>query len=199
MLTAIASLGPLDVIVNGAGDADGGWARYVARTPGAERHASDGERMAYHVPAEAAHAGAFGESLPIRTVMLPAADANARDVVDGDAASRWSSKVQINGMAITLDLGSTRTVAGVSQALGRWISDYPRQLAVETSLDGGHWSPAWEGRGIGPAIAGVMRAPGEGRMMLPFTPRAARLVRLRLVSDAVASWTIAEVVVHGPR
>ena len=199
VLTAIASLGPLDVVVNGAGDRDREWLRYVAATPGAEQVASDGERTAYRVPAEAAHAQAFGEAWPVVTAMLPNGDGDARAVVDGDLASRWSSQVQVSGMTLALDLGSTRTVAGVSQAIGRWISDYPRQLVVETSLDGSRWSPAWQGRGLGPAIAGVMRASNESRLLMPFTPREARLVRLRLVSDALASWTIAEVTAHGPR
>ena len=199
VLTAIASLGPLDVVVNGAGDSDGGWQRYVAATPGAERKAGDGMRTLYRLAPEPAHAGAFGPTLPITTVTVPGNDAAARRaLIDNDFATRWWTDVQVVDMSVTLDLGTAHRVSGVSQALAGWISDYPRDLVVETSMDGAAWTPGWVGKGLGPAIAGVMQAPRESRLMLPFTPREARLVRLRLASAAVAPWTIADVRVHGP-
>jgi hypothetical protein len=51
MLVALGSLGSFDVVVNGAEDRDGRWARYVMSVPGVEAIASDGTRTAYRVPA----------------------------------------------------------------------------------------------------------------------------------------------------
>jgi hypothetical protein len=44
MLAALASLGPFDVVVNGAADADSAWARYVSGAPGAVHVGGDSHR-----------------------------------------------------------------------------------------------------------------------------------------------------------
>jgi len=50
MLTALASLGSFDVVVDGAADADRAWARYVSSVPGAVRVGDDGHRTVYRIP-----------------------------------------------------------------------------------------------------------------------------------------------------
>lgn len=198
VLLALASLGPLDVVVNGAADEDGRWARYVSSVPGAERALDDGTRTMYRMPHVENPTRAMGAVWPIAGITSASGHDDAlRAAVDGDVRTQWTSAPQIEGSSLVLDLGVSRTLAGVSVALGSSIGGYPRHLAVDLSLDGAGWITVWDGAGMGPAIAGIMRAPREARLALPFGERTARYVRLRLTANAQASWTVADVGIHG--
>lgn len=201
VLPALASLGPLDVIVNRADDVDGKWAAYVTAVPGVERTHDDGVRTAFRVPDVADPSVAIGPAWPIVVVEFTGAPvpSNARTAADGDLDTTWTTAPQIEGLSLVLDMGVARSVAGASLALGSSIGAYPRRMAVEVSNDGTTWTTAWEGAGLGPTIAGIMRTPRESRVVLSFSTTTARYVRLRLTANAQASWTVAEAEVHGPR
>jgi hypothetical protein len=121
--------------------------------------------------------------------------------VDGDAGTRWHCGPQDPAQEIAVDLGAPSTVGQVVPALGQFATDYPRQLRVETSLDGRSWDAAWDGSILAELIEAQMHQPGANRYVLPFAPRLARYVRLRLQSsDNVWYWSIAELEVwSGPR
>ncbi|MDQ3487214.1 MAG: discoidin domain-containing protein [Acidobacteriota bacterium] len=200
VLPALASLGPLDVVVNRTADEDGRWTRYVSSIPGAERTHDDGVRMTYRMPDAVNPAAAIGSAWPIASVATSGADlTNASVAIDGDIKTAWTAAPQAEGAALVVDLGEARGVAGATLALGSNIGAYPRRVAVEASSDGTAWTTVWEGSGLGPAIAGIMRTPREARLTLAFKATTARYVRLRLTASAQASWTVAELGVHRPR
>jgi hypothetical protein len=199
VLLALASLGPLDVVVNGAADEDGRWARYVSGIPGVERTHYDGLRTTYRMPDVVDPLHAMGTSWPIARIDTSGGhSAGVRAALDGDIRTAWTAAPQTAGTSLVLDLGESRQVAGATLSLGSSIGSYPRQMAVDVSGDGIAWTTVWEGVGLGPAIAGIMRAPQAGRLALTFGLTTARHVRLRLSADAQASWTVAEVSIHAP-
>ena len=198
VLPAIAALGPLDVVVNRAADEDGAWARYVASTPGAERTHDDGVRMTYRMPAGLDPANVIGPSWPISAVESTVKPSDASVTFDNNVKTEWTAAPQIDGAALVIDLGEIRALAGASVSVGSNVGAYPRRMAVDVSAEGTSWTTVWEGAGLGPAIAGIMQSPREGRILLAFQATAARYVRLRLTANAQASWTVAEVAAYGP-
>ncbi len=197
VLPALATLGPLDVVVNRATDENGTWARYVEGVPGAERIHDDGVRMTYRLPDSSHLPTAFGAAWPIVSVNTAAADApGASAVADGNVGSMWTAPFQVEGLALVLDLGETRAVAGATVSLGPHIVAYPR-MAVDISNDGSTWTTASEGAALGSAITDIMRSPRDRRITVPFDVTTARYVRLRLTANAHAPWSVAEVEAHG--
>ena len=63
----------------------------------------------------------------------------ARQAVDGDPTTRWSSWWSDN-QSITVDLGTARTVARV---ILRWEAAFGRAYRIEVSTDGQSWRTVW--------------------------------------------------------
>lgn len=199
VLLALASLGPLDIVVNRAADEDGRWVRYAAGIPGAERTHDDGMRMTYRMPDAVNPVTAIGPAWPISSVETAGVNPSGASVAaDGHLETVWTAAPQLENTALVVDLSEPRTVAGVTVSLGSNIGAYPRRLAVEVSHEGSSWTNVWEGAGLGPAVAGIMQSPRDGRMAVAFNATAARYVRLRLTANAQATWAVAELEVHGP-
>lgn len=192
VLLALASLGPLDVVVDGSADPDGAWERYVSAIPGVERASSDGIRTAYRMPDLAAGPTAPLRAVPIQTVGASTGDPDVRFTIDGDIATAWTSAPQSSGTWLVIDLGTLQSVGGLTHALGASLNDFPRELAVELSVNGVDWEAVWQGVGLGQALLAIMRTPRDASVELRFEPRLARFVRLRLTQDAKAAWTVAE-------
>jgi hypothetical protein len=198
VLQALATLGPIDVIVDGSQDAGGGFERYVSAIPGVERIASDGTRTAYRLPSASEVAPSGSRELAITALRSSGNEAETRLALDNDPASSWRLVPQTAASWIVADLGREQPVAGVIHSLGTANDGYPRRLAIDLSTDGLTWNTVWEGAGAGPTLLAVMRTPLEGAIRLLFEPRPARFVRLRLTADADAAWTLAELRVLAP-
>jgi hypothetical protein len=94
---------------------------------------------------------------------------------------------------MTIDLGSTTSVGVLVHGLGPFAEDFPRRLIVDTSVDGRSWETAWDKPLGGPVLAAWINDRKRMRVVLPFTPRPARFIRLRQVGrDATYFWSIAE-------
>jgi hypothetical protein len=134
-----------------------------------------------------------GEAVRIASVAASCETNKAPLALDGDLTTRWECGLQRAGQQITADVGTVTTVGQVIPALGRYETDYPRRLVVETSTDGVAWSPAWDGDTLVETFEALVRDPRQTRIVIPFTPRPARYVRLRLASeDNTWYWSIAE-------
>jgi hypothetical protein len=156
--------------------------------------AANGLRQ-YRIEGDATVAAADpeGDALPIASVSASCEMSKAPLALDGDIVTRWECGPQRAGQAITADLGTVATVGQVIPAIGQYETDYPRRLIVETSVDGSRWAPAFDGNTLAQAFEALVRDPHMARMVIPFTPRPARYVRLRLASnDDVWYWSIVE-------
>jgi hypothetical protein len=196
VLRAIASLGPFDIVVNGAQDADGGWAAYATSLDGVIRVATDGVRTVYRVPQMERPETALGGVLPIESVRAHAEGVEA--VLDGRVTTEWQTGPQEPGQWVIADLGSAREVGGVVHKLGEFARDYPRRLAIDLSLDGAVWQTVWEGPTAGMAFLEAARAPTDAVLRFSFAPREARFVRLRQLARHENLWRIAELEIRGP-
>ncbi|MFC7548605.1 penicillin acylase family protein [Plantactinospora sp. GCM10030261] len=93
----------------------------------------------------------------------------ARNAVDGDPGTRWSSGWSDN-QSITVDLGSVRPV---SRAVLSWEAAYARAYRIEVSSDGSSWRTVWS------------TAAGDGGTdNNRFVPTTARYVRMVGVTRA---------------
>jgi hypothetical protein len=72
--------------------------------------------------------------------------------------------------------------------------EFPRQLLVETSLDGATWVPARRGDIVAEFIRAAHAAPTLPVVEVAIEPAEARAVRLRQVGrDPRAAWSLREV------
>jgi hypothetical protein len=105
---------------------------------------------------------------------------------DGDPETRWGTGgPQTPGQFFELDLGSV--VEGVTRIVlesGRWESDWPRGLALETVTDDGTTTRLFED---------PRPLPQHGRIVLDFPPAQVRRLRLvQLGRHRLLDWSIAE-------
>lgn len=196
ILTALSSFGALDIVVNADADPDGAWARYAAAVAG-EPFATDGTRSVYHLPQTPVADVTVGQALPIAAVS--ASSEGAGLVRDGRLDTEWHDNPrQLPGHWLTVDLGSIRTVAGVTMSLGEWARDFPRHLAIDLSSDGSAWSTAWDGKTVTMSMLAALAGPRECAIRIAFAPLDARFVRLRSLAEHKNLWRVAELTVHAP-
>src|SRR5205823_7643314 len=107
ILRRLAATEPIEVIVDAAGDRDGGWNAWVQGYPGATPAGSGDGWTSYRLEPTG-----FGAPPPIAgaevKVTSIAAAPNQHDigaVLDGDLESRWHAPRQTGDETITLDLG----------------------------------------------------------------------------------------------
>ena len=197
LLSTIASLGPIDIVVDGQADPDGALARYAASAPGAMPVANDGVRRVYRVPAVPAPPP-LGDRLPIARVRAVRNDQDSPLMHDGRSDTGWGDNPQAPDEWVIVDLGETRTVGGVTQGMGDLLLHFPRRLAIDVSLDGSLWQPAWEGPTFAHTFLGFVRAPRNAELQFSFASRRARFVRLRQLEKFDRMWWVSEIAVHAP-
>ncbi len=197
MLRALASIGPLDVVIAKAQDPDGELARYISAADGAQLLFSNGTHTAYELPA-APWRDPVGKPWPIREGR---ANANFDPVplaFDGNPATQWVTGPQDGIEWFAVDLGEERLVAGVEDYIGRDTYGFPRRLAVDLSRDGWTWRQAWDGPTAAPAFVSAVAHPREIAVRVTFDAQPARFVRLRQLGKVSGGWTIAELRVFAP-
>jgi hypothetical protein len=196
MLVALASLGSFDVVVNGAEDRDGGWARYVMSIPGVEVVGTDGTHTAYRVPTMPSQEVRLGDVLPVAGVWASAKDATV--IVDGNLDTEWNDGPQRPGQWVVIDVGGEREVGGVTESLGEFARDFSRRQAIDLSTDGERWDQVWEGTTAAQAFLAAVRGPREAAVRIAFPAQRARFVRLRQIARHMNLWRVAELRAHAP-
>jgi hypothetical protein len=90
-------------------------------------------------------------------------------------------------------------VIGVDLTLGRFVEDFPREMAIEVSDDGQRFREVWRGTSAGRAVIASFDTRGSVPMRYRFEPTPARVVRMRLTADdEIYFWSIAEMKIVGP-
>ncbi|MEN0128906.1 MAG: glycoside hydrolase family 3 C-terminal domain-containing protein [Brevundimonas sp.] len=103
-------------------------------------------------------------------------------MVDGQTSTRWSSGApMVNGQAVTVDLGATRTFTGVTMDSAGSANDYARGYQVFVSADGATWGqPVATGAGT------------SAKVVATFPSTSARWVKIVQTGSASSWWSIAE-------
>ncbi len=199
VLLALASFGPIEVVVNKEQDPGGEIERYVRGIEGVEAAGGDGARSFYRLPEVTPRASDVGERLDIASVRASSSRLELTSALDDSLTTTWIAGPQRAGEWIAADLGAAREVGGIVMALGADPQGFPRQVAIEASEDGASWRTLWQGGTIGEALVAAVRSPREVPMTFTFEPVSARFLRLRLLADDPAPWKVAELRVHAPR
>jgi hypothetical protein len=168
----------------------------VERQPGAVCIADRQGTREYRLPRRTARAM---DSAIAATRRIVAADAScplAGAAIDGNPATTWVCGPQRGREWFVADLGEVvDRVSAIRYTMGESYRGFPRILAVETSIDGGRWEPAWDGDVIAPTIEGSLLDPLMAPVTVPFAPRRARYVRLRQTGKDEVNWVLPELAV----
>jgi hypothetical protein len=197
ILGRLASAGPIDVVVEHELDADGSWRDYVQQAGGRLLESTTHWSRYRLMKGEAAAPAVSGIPLPVVRVESNINEQDINAVLDGDLRTRWHSPDQRGLEIVTVDLGEARSVGSLVLCLGTYTSQYPRDLTIETSVDGTAWSQAWSGRTALLAYDAAITDPRSVPISLPIS-RYARMIRLRQTAgDKTRGWTIVELRVLG--
>lgn len=169
LLTALASLGPMDVVVDTR--AEGEWERYVGSVPGVKQIHHDGARILFELP-DVPDIGADGPVVHSATLKDGERD---EPVIDLGRSTRVGSLVLIAN-------GRREGLRGV--------------IIVEVAEDDVSWREVWSGSTMGLIVVAEMRDPYGHTLAIP-VEAAARRIRLRRL-DSGGSWPLDEIRVHAP-
>lgn len=121
---------------------------------------------------------------------------------DNDISTRWATRSpQKPGAYFLIDLGESRSVSGISMFLGRFKTDYPRGVIVQTSGDRIVWKTAME---LQTNLGNLVWENGHpvfnmenSRTELYFKPVKARYIKITQTGRAYPfDWSIAELYVY---
>ena len=201
-LAYLTSLGPVEVVIDHDRDPDSTWRASIRGLPNAELVHDESAYSAFRLPRTPTTVtlpSLDGDALPIAGVRTALFEEFAPRMHDGDLISRWhTGGPQAPGQEITVDIGAVRTLTGIEMQIGGYVADFPRALVVDTSADGGVWSPAWSGRTAGLAFMAALNFPQVTPIRIPIEPRDARFIRMRQMdTEAIYYWSIAELRLFG--
>jgi hypothetical protein len=173
---------------------DGSLVQFVEDQRGVQRIAALSEFSHYVLP----RIGQPGEGRSAGTRVAVAAvrtscHADALPLAtDGDSSTAWTCDASTSEQTIDLDLGHEVMTGAVVDGIDRYADSYPRDFIVETSLDQTTWTPAWNGSLAGQTIRGGLDNPISIRIVIPYSPRMTRYIRLRHPPAENFSWVISE-------
>jgi len=172
----------------------------VERQPGAVCIADRQGTRQYRLPRRTARAMDSVIAATRRVVAANASCPSAGAAIDGNPATAWVCGPQRGREWFVADLGEVvDRVSAIRYTMGQWYREFPRILAVETSIDGEMWEPAWDGDVIAPTIESGLLDPLMAPVTVPVAPRRARYVRLRQTGKDELNWVLPELaVLAGP-
>ncbi len=195
ILDRLAATEPIEVVVESAGDPDGGWRDYLQRYPRARRVDVTPEWTSYEIAPTGAVAppDVKGTWLRVASITTKANPHDIGAVLDGDLDTRWHSQPQVGGETITIALDGVHHVGAVVLCLGAYAAQYPRVLEIAVSGDGSAWSPVYTGGTALETYDAALRSPREVPITLPVQRDGVRFLRLRQTgNDPRFGWSIVE-------
>ena len=203
-LARLSAMGTIEAVVDHDRDGDGRWRAFLASDPQASVAYRGKDYTAYRIgrsvsPAASTLPQLRGAPLKIQTITASLYQDLVGRMTDGDRVTRWhTGGPQDPTNEITVDLGAAHQVCGVEQEIAGYVADFPRVLAIDTSVDGVSWSPAWSGSAAIVALSAALEQPLTIPLRFPFDARQARYVRLRQTgTERIYYWSIAELRIYG--
>ena len=204
LLTRLSALGPIEVVIEHAYDERGQWRQFLQNHPAASLVHREDQYSTFRVE-RGRYVGGLaripGETLPIASIASDINGAIVGAMTDRNIGSRWhAGRAQRPGDAFVADLGGSRTITGAELLIAGFNADFPRALAIETSIDGLAWTPAWRGTAGLIALSAALEDPRNVPMPFIFEPRTARYVRFtQLQREEIYYWSVAELRIMGTR
>jgi hypothetical protein len=172
------------------------WRAMVERQPGARLESALGRALLYRVPRRQVPplpTRPSGARLPLAAVTSQCSSERLALLTDGDISTGWGCGIRSSNQSVTAEIAAPSDIGAVVQVLGSAAMYFPRQLRVETSMDGDTWTTAWEGSPAAEVLYAALASPRDTRMVIDFPPRPARYVRLlQLGREGDSGWSIAE-------
>jgi hypothetical protein len=200
ILDRLAATEPIEVIVESAGDGDGGWTKYVQSHPKVTPLNAGSGWTAYEIAITAAlpRPVITGPELAVARIEATANNKDIGAVLDRDLDTRWHTVPQAGGETITVTLDRPQHVAAIVLCLGAYAGQYPRALEIEVSGDASAWTPVHRGGTALDTYDAAIRAPREIPITLPVQRDDVKFLRLRQIGqDHRRGWTIVELRVIG--
>jgi hypothetical protein len=174
----------------------------VERQPGSVCVAANRAMRQYRSPRRRPAAPPFvaGASLPVMGATGSCTPGTGA-ALDGHLDTRWVCGPQQGREWFMADLGTVKDrVSAVRYTMGESYREFPRRVAIDTSVDGAAWDTVWEGDVIAQTIEGSLSDPLTSPTVLPFAPRPARYVRLRqTATDDKVVWALPELAILAAR
>ena len=167
----------------------------IEREPGLELIARRDGTIQYRLrqqPASTPAASPLGRRIEPRGISASCDPAGLRFVADRDVGTSWVCGAQVENQELTVDMGDAVALGALVLAFGPHGSGFPRELIVETSVDGATWEAAWAGSPAALVLSAAIESPRETRVVFRFPPRTARHVRLRQIGRDDRYWSVAE-------
>jgi hypothetical protein len=175
LFAPLQALGDLEVVVP---NDDRDHQMLTRRQPGVVVTGADAHLTQFHLPGRQPIDRRGTRQLAIASVTSRCDPLTLPALTDTNPATRWMCGPLAGDAQLVIDLGHVETAGAVMHSEGGYLSDYPRKMIVDTSIDGQSWQPAWSGNVWGTAIAAAMQDPKSLQIWFPFAPRPARYVRL---------------------
>jgi hypothetical protein len=198
ILQILAADGPLGIVIDHAGDADGRMRKFVRSYPGATVERVERDWSSYRIPRSASEAAVpdrQGVALRIKSLSTFPSPPHAGRALDGDLRTRWSGGVQQQSADATIELQEPAHVGQVVIELGGFVTDFPARLQIEVSRDGVAWEPAWTGSTALHAYYGAIRHPREMPLVFALNKDGVRFIHLRQTGFGTHDWSIPELFV----
>jgi F5/8 type C domain len=199
ILQVLAARGPLGVVIDHAGDADGALRKLVLAAPGATIERMERDWSSYRVPQSVNPPDVpdlNGALIRIKSLSTFPSPPHAYRALDGMRDTRWSGGPQQQSAEATIELDHATHVGQLVIEQGEFVADYPRTLQIDVSADGSTWEHAWTGDTALQAYLGALRHPKEVPLVLPLNRDGVRFIRLRQVGFGPRDWSIAELQVR---
>lgn len=195
VLHLLAAAGPIGILIDHVGDPDGALRKFVLAYPGATRGRHEPTWSSYRLPRSAdvpSIPDATGTVVPIKSLATFPSPPHAERALDGNLITRWSGGVQQQSAEATIELQDVTHVGQVVIELGGFITDFPKRLQIDVSVNGVSWETAWSGDAALHAYYGAIRHPREMPLVFALNRDNVRFIRLRQTGFGTHDWSIPE-------
>ena len=136
---------------------------------------------------------ATGTRRRVQSLVASCSNSLAHLAVDGDRRTQWDCERQLGHEVLTADLGRVSTVGVVGLSLGTSGTNFPRELAIDVSVDGRAWQRVWQGDVVGQMMTAAFESPTTVPLAVSFTPTGGRYVRVAQIGMALdRPWSVVE-------
>jgi hypothetical protein len=196
MLRILAARGPLGIVIDHEGDADGALRAFVAGFAGSTRVRAEADWSSYLIqrtqaPEQAADPA--GTAVRIASVTAPSGKSPAARAIDGNMETTWNGDKQ-NGTPKTfgVELAEPSHVSRLVLALGWYSADFAARLRIDVSRDGTQWETVSDGSTALATYLAAIRYPKDVPVVFPIDRDKVRFIRLEQSGTRKADWSIAE-------